>query len=273
MATTGVLGAQNRDQGDVSPEDDATARAKAPAKRPGAPANRANHMIRHLKRAVELSYPLYTFSELKRILRCEYHMLIAGLRTQESKTWSELTLLTGMTRAGLNKLGDEVPPRHAHSCIRMLVMILQEAGPEGLSLPKLASRYYEHCPEFEDGPSFEEALRALIDSGEVQEVNNRFAFTAPGDDGEGGGARLVDDIEASVGRIADSVRKEDGFGVAQLHRVSLRVPTDPEAQRKVLSAMREAVCEVAIEAEADCDRLGGESEWLTVVVGGGPDLM
>ncbi|MEZ4239318.1 MAG: hypothetical protein R3F59_24820 [Myxococcota bacterium] len=232
--------------------------------------DRSDRMVRYLRRAVELSYPLYTFAELKRVLRCEYHMLVSSLRTESSKTWGELTLLTGMTRAGLNKLGDEVPPRPAHSGIRLLAIVLQEAGPQGLPLPKLAARYYERSPQLDDGPSFEEALRALVDTGEVAEVEGRFVTASHF---QANGSALADEIEVTVSRIAGRVREEAGFGVAQLHRVSLRMSSDPEAQRKVLDAMKEAICKVAIEAEAEAEALGGETEYVTVVVGGGRDLL
>jgi hypothetical protein len=238
--------------------------------RPPVQTDRADRMVRYLRRAVELSYPLYTFAELKRVLRCEYHTLVSGLRADSSKTWGELTLLTGMTRAGLNKLGDEVPPRAAHSGIRLLAMILQEEGVQGLPLPRLAARYYERCPDLDDGPSFEEALRALIDTGEVTDVEGRFVCASHT---KANGATLADEIEVTVARIADAVRDEQGFGVAQLHRISMRVSADPETQRRIIEAMKDAICSVAIEAEAEAEALGGDTEMLTVVLGGGRDLL
>jgi hypothetical protein len=236
---------------------------RLPVPEGGSRTERAEH---HLRRAVDLSYPLYTYNELKRILRCEYHRLVTELRS--TRSWSEISLITGMTRAGLNKLGEELPPRTAHNGVRALLAILQDAGTAGLPLPKLAAAYYERCQMLDEGPSFEEALRALVDSGEVRAAEGRYSAT--GSYTQVTDPTLADGIEATVGQIADAAREEGPGGVAQLHRISFRAPADPERQREVLLAIKRAVCKVAVETE---EALDGDERWLTVVVAGAPDLL
>ena len=227
--------------------------------------DRTDHLATHIRRAVELSFPLYTYAEVKRILRCEYHRLVVELRA--TKSWNEISLLSGMTRAGLNKLGDEVTPLVSHNGLRVLLAILQESGAAGLTLPRLASAYYERCPDLEEGPSFEEALRALVDSGDVVATGGRYATAAVTHRHD---AELAGGIEDSVGRIAEAVRDQDGKGVAQLHRISFRAPSDPDAQREVLLAMKQAVLEVAVQTEASIE---GEGQWMTIVLGGARELL
>lgn len=219
----------------------------------------------HIRRAVELSYPLFTFGELKRLLRCEYHKLVTDLRN--TRSWGEISLITGMTRAGLNKLGDELPPRTAHNGVRALLAILQECGGSGLTLPRLAGAYYERCPDLDEGPSFEEALRALVDSGEVVACDGRYmaaGYTVVTD------VMLTDGIEETVSQIADKVRSSPEPGVPQMHRISFRAPADPDLQRDVMDRMKRAVCNVAVETE---EALSGDEQWLTIVLAGAPDLL
>jgi len=235
-----------------------------PSPEPGG--SRTERTEHHLRRAVDLSYPLFTYAELKRVLRCEYHRLVTELRS--TRSWSEISQLTGMTRAGLNKLGEEIPPRTAHNGVRALLAILQGAGTAGLTLPKLAGAYYSQCETLDDGPSFEEALRALVDSGEVTATEGRYVvattFTVVTD------PTLTDGIEDTVNQIAEAARREGAAGVPQMHRISFRAPADPARQREVMLAIKRAVCRVAVETE---ETLTGEERWMTIVVAGAPDLL
>lgn len=237
---------------------------RLPLPEPGA--TRSERTEQHIRRAVDLSYPLYTYAELKRVLRCEYHRLVTELRS--TRSWSEISQLTGMTRAGLNKLGEEIPPRAAHNGVRGLLAILQGAGAAGLTLPKLAGAYYERCETLDDGPSFEEALRALVESGEVQAADGRYvaaSYTLVTD------ATLTDGIEETVGQIAEAARNGGVDPVPQLHRISFRAPADPVRQREVMTAIKRAVCRIAVETEEGL--VGSEERWMTVVIAGAPDLL
>jgi hypothetical protein len=232
---------------------------------PDSRTSRAERTEQHIRAAVDLSYPLYTYAELKRVLRCEYHRLVTELRS--TRSWSEISQLTGMTRAGLNKLGEEIPPRAAHNGVRGLLAILQAAGDSGLTLPKLAAAYYERCQNLDDGPSFEEALRALVEAGEVVSEEGRYVvasshstFVDPD---------LIDRIQQTVGQIADAARADGKQGVPQLHRLSFRAPADPHRQREVLRAIKHAVYRLAVETE---ESLTGDEQWMTVVIAGAPDL-
>ncbi|MEQ1567427.1 MAG: hypothetical protein ABMA64_17425 [Myxococcota bacterium] len=221
----------------------------------------------HVRRAVELSYPLFTYAELKRVLRCEYHRLVTQLR--DTLSWNEISMVTGMTRAGLNKLGEEIQPREAHNGVRTLLAMLQDAGDEGLTLPKLAGAYYERCQALDDGPSFEEALRALVDSGHVRAVDGRYVTAAA--QAEIIEHRLTDGIENTVAAIAEAAREAGPApAVAQLHRISFKVPADEQRQRELLTAIKRAVCELAEQEE---QRVEGDHQWMTVVLAAAPELL
>ena len=130
------------------------------------PSLRQDTLSETLSQAVALSLPLYTWKELKSLLRCAYHTHVMQLR--DGKTWDEVSLLTGMTRAGINKLGDEVPPRRAGNAMRALALVLQRAE-DGLRLPELAAAYFAAVDDLDDAPSLREALVCLTEAGVVEE--------------------------------------------------------------------------------------------------------
>lgn len=224
--------------------------------------DRTRLLEEQVRRAVALSFPLFTYKEFKRLVRCEYHRLVDELRS--TRSWAEISLHTGMTRAGLNKLGDEIPPKAHHSVIRTTLQLLQETGPRGLTLAQLAGAFYEANPNLDDGPSLKEAVQELVASGEVTIVEGRYVAAAVARVGNPG---LSEPIEATVHRIAESVRDQDGEGDAQLDRISFRIPAGSAAE--VLVAVREALVKVATETE---EALQGEGQWLTVVLAGAPGL-
>ena len=227
--------------------------------------DREAHFEATVRRAVALSFPLYTYKELKRIVRCEYHRFVDRLR--QDHTWSEICVLTGMTRAGLNKLGDEIVPKTGHSVIRTTLCLLQGAGSEGMTLAELASRFYEACPDLDDGPSLKEALHALVEAGEVTKSDGRFVAKCE--------ATLLADpdlpgrVEATVRRIAEVVDAEGGRGAAQMDRISFRVPADRDRAAQVMVDLRQALIELATRVETELDT---EGQWLTVVLAGAPGI-
>jgi len=232
---------------------------------PSAHPSRTERLEDHLRDVVALSFPMYTYKELKRLLRCEYHRFVDELR--QERTWSEITLLTGMTRAGLNKLGDEIPPRVTHSVIRTTYDLILAGGPEGCTLSQLAAAFYERCPELDDGPSLKEAVQALIDSGEVGCEDARYTALRPAYIRD---PDIAGSIEDTVRQVAAAVRIEDGDGAAQMDRVRLRLPRDHSVARRCMVAMREAIVDVAVQFEST--HASESDELLTVVLAGAPGL-
>ncbi len=180
---------------------------------------RHDRLRKQLRTAIELSFPLFTYKELKRMVRAQYHTFIMELR--DSRTWDDISMLTGMTRAGLNKLGDVVPPKADANSVRSVLFLLHEAGESGLRLGELAAAFYERNDL--DGPDLRDAVQALIDCGHVAETDGRY--------------RAVDDtfhmyydreriesVVASVHGIAERVVESGGTGNEGLTRLSFRVP-------------------------------------------------
>lgn len=203
---------------------------------------RHERIRQHLRGAVELSFPLFTYKELKRMVRAQYHTFIMQLR--ETHTWEELSSLTGMTRAGLNKLGDVVPPKVDANSVRSVWLILERAGEEGLRLGELAAAFYERHDL--DGPDLREAVQALVVSGEVVEVDGRYRVRDT--DGRLAYDRdRVDSAVESVRAIADRVVEHQGLGSEGVARLSFRVC--PEKAAEVYDRLREVLVEAATELE------------------------
>jgi len=219
----------------------------------------------HVRLALELAFPLYTYKELKKLLRCEYHRFVVQLK--ERHTWDELTALTGMTRAGLNKLGDEVPPRDDRSVVRTILHLLQRAGDEGLRLSELAAGYYEACPDLDETLGFKEALQALLDDGAVVEADGRYCSRGHV---RGWAPDLTRSMLESVRRIHRQVEAEQGAGAAEMTRFTFQVPSDPRAAEAVLSRMERALVAVAEEAEAEA---GDDAQLMTVVLAAGRGML
>ena len=91
---------------------------------------------------VELSHPLFSYTELKSMLRSHYHRHVsecidAGLASRE------LAAVAGLTKPGLRGLDDARPFRMRRNALRMLYVWIKDAGESGASRGELAQRYYD----------------------------------------------------------------------------------------------------------------------------------
>jgi hypothetical protein len=221
--------------------------------------SRHDRLRRHLRDAVALSFPLFTYKELKRMVRAQYHTFVMELR--EQRTWEEISRLTGMTRAGLNKLGDVVPPKVDANSVRTVLLLLQEAGDEGLRLGELAAAFYELNDL--DGPDLRDAVEALVADGAIVEEGGRYqlVFDAP----------LYHDQErigsavASARAIAERTVQESGAGSHGICRLTLRVPEDE------VHAISDRLTAALVDAAEGLESDSGTP--VTVVLAAGPELV
>ena len=131
-----------------------------------------------LDQAIQLSFPLYTYPEMRQLVRARVHLFYAQ-RTAAGMRREALARLAGLTPQGMRNLGDARPP-----CIagrrgeRLLLLWLEAAGPEGLSFAALAERY--EAQDAPEGTSLEEALWGLCAEGRIVRLpRGRYAATAP----------------------------------------------------------------------------------------------
>ncbi|MFT7519175.1 MAG: hypothetical protein ACI9MC_001315 [Kiritimatiellia bacterium] len=215
-----------------------------------------------IEKAIELSFPLYTYKELKRLLRCEYHGFVSDLR--EDRTWDEITSVTGMSRAGLNKLGDEVPPTPHHNALRVLALTLQKAGDDGMRIGNLAAAYYEQDPEC-SGPGLKECLHSLMRAGMVERKDDRYMLTNAR---TGYHETFPDAIARTVREVAIRASKD---GEDRAHRATFSVPNDPDAIRQIHKSLIEAVVGIIEKAEAQAAE-SDSTRTMTVVLAGSPNV-
>lgn len=217
-----------------------------------------------LRRAIRTSFPLFSYKELKRLLRCEYHAFVCDLR--QERPWSEVTMLTGMTRAGLNKLGDEIVPRDERNAIRLLNLLVQQAGAEGATAGQLAGRYFEYIGLDESGPGFREALQCLVDAGWVREDSGRFyevVWTHP--------LRDADTVMDVVERITELAIDPETPELAS--RTTFAAPRGDAVLEQIHEEIRQAILAVGHKCEQAATAAGNnETQVVTIVYAGGRDV-
>ena len=76
-----------------------------------------------LYQVCKASFPYFSYKELKDLFRCQFYRLLTELRDEYS--WKELCKRFDMTRPGLEKLGDTVPPKPDENVMRWLLLLLQ----------------------------------------------------------------------------------------------------------------------------------------------------
>ncbi|MCB9762778.1 MAG: hypothetical protein H6739_23460 [Alphaproteobacteria bacterium] len=130
-----------------------------------------------LYRAFQASFPLFSYKELKSIVKSQYYRLIQELR--ESYTWEELQQRTATTQQGLRKLGDIKSPRLGDNEIRRVLLIVQDGGEQGLSIGELAARFYEESQVPQHRISLDEALMCLLDTGDIICAGRRYYAGKP----------------------------------------------------------------------------------------------
>lgn len=214
--------------------------------------------------AIRHSFPLYTYKEFKRLVRCEYHRFVMQLR--DKRTWDELSSLTGMTRAGLNKLGDTIPPTTQANAMRTLLSILQRAGADGMSLGEVASLFYAEFPFVDDAPELRQALGALLDEG----------LAALGDDGQYRAIAselrysrgLTDSIVDSVIEIGERIK--EGEGPERMVRFTFRVADTEGAANEAHDEMKRTMHDIANAIEAKAISEDQPTRLITIIYAGGP---
>ena len=239
------------------------------------PVDRHDVVQAHLEQAIELSYPLFTYKEIKKLVGSAYHGFVMKLRGD--KTWDQVTQLTGMTRAGLNKLGDIIPPKPASSPTRQLLLALHEAGDTGMTTGALASVFYGTGVGLGTGPTFEQALHALTEVGIVTARDGRFIAVDRKEAhlswtdvaGRPQLDALTESIIETTRIIARRTAADDPNH--KMHRLTFRVADDPEAIHVIQRRLKLAAIRIAQEAEADADACGNTTT-MTVVLAGGTDV-
>lgn len=220
-----------------------------------------------IREAVRASFPLFTFKELKRLIRCEYHGLVTELR--EGHTWDELSALTGMTRAGLNKLGDTIPPQRQANAMRVLYTLVERAGEDGLTLGELAGSFYDAFPSAESAPELRQALSTLLEADLVQQREDRRYIANDREIRYSDG--LVDSMVETVEEIATRVCLDGGGdGPERMLRVTLRVSGDPEAAIRAQERVEQALLDVSRALEAEVPA-GDQGTTMVFVLAGSPD--
>lgn len=218
-----------------------------------------------VQRAVRRSFPLFTYKEFKRLVRCEYHRFVMQLR--EQRTWDELTALTGMTRAGLNKLGDTVPPTTRANAMRTLLAILQRAGEDGVSLGEVASSFYAEFPFLDDAPELRQALGALLTEG-FAELGEDGRYRACASEMRYSPAR-TNSIVQSVIEVAQRI--QEAPGPERMLRFTFHVPDSVEGVEYAQDEMKRTLLAVAERLEDEAHAQGQPTRIMTVVYAGGPD--
>ena len=215
--------------------------------------------------AIQRSFPLYTYKEFKRLVRCEYHRFVMQLR--RNRTWDEVTSLTGMTRAGLNKLGDTIPPSTHANAMRTLLSILQRAGAQGSALGDVASAFYEEFPVLDDAPELRQALGTLLDEGYAERRDDG-RYYAMGTELRYTKGR-TDSIVESVVELGQLINEREG--PERMLRFTFHVPDDDAAVHRAQDLMKQAMFQVAETLESEVG--DAPSRMMTVVYAGGPDAV
>lgn len=239
------------------------------------PVDRHDVVQAHLEQAIELSYPLFTYKELKKLVGSVYHGFVMKLRGD--KTWDQVTQLTGMTRAGLNKLGDIIPPKPASSPTRQLLMALHRAGDEGMSAGALASAFYGTGIDLGSGPTFEQALHALKEVGLVTQRDRRYIAV---DRKEAhlswtdiAGRPQLDKLTESILQTTRIIarRSVEDNETHKMHRLTFDVPADPESLQIIHKRLKLAAIRIAQEAEEEA-KATPHTTTMTVVLAGGTNV-
>jgi hypothetical protein len=154
-----------------------------------------------------------------------------------------------------------VPPKLDANSVRTVLLLLQEAGDDGLRLGELAAAFYELNDL--DGPDLRDAVEALMQDGAVAELDGRYRLV--------GSAPLYHDQEriqsavASARVIADRAVQESGAGAHGICRLTLRVP--PDEVHAIYDRLTAALVDAAEGLESDAGTP------VTVVLAAGPELV
>lgn len=146
-----------------------------------------------LDHAIRLSFPHYTYPEMRQLLRARFHLYFERCLERGARR-DTMARLAGLTAQGMRNLGDVRAPLPVGARGERLILLwLERAGPEGMGFEALAERYEAEVPS---GASLEEALWALVGEGRVARLSRgRFALSAgappPPEAGLSAGAREI----------------------------------------------------------------------------------
>jgi len=130
-----------------------------------------------LYRVFKASFPFFSYKEVKDLVKAQYYRLIVELRA--SYSWEDLEARMATTQQGLRKLGDTVTPRMSDNEVRVVLQLVQSAGPNGIELTELAGRFYKDRGTRPGRMSLDEAITVLVDTRDVVERRNRFYAGLP----------------------------------------------------------------------------------------------
>ena len=221
---------------------------------------------KHLEDVIASSFPLYTFKELKSLLRCEYHRFVMALR--EDKTWEEISALTGMSRAGLNKLGDERVPAQHHNAIRNLWAHIARCGDEGASIGELAATFYESA-EALDGPDFKDCIKSLMEAQVVEHRAQRYYATRPLMEVRGQGEAFSDTAVETVSKIAQGINESEGATNDFMVRASFAISSDEDKQRQFYREFETLVMNLCQYTDESANTENQPPSTITLVLAGG----
>ena len=229
--------------------------------------DRQRELSEKLFESIEASFPMYTYKELKRLLRCEYHRFVMELR--DDKTWEEITALTGMSRAGLNKLGDEQAPATHHNSVRSLCARIIAAGSDGIGIGPLAAAFYELDNSLE-GPDFRDCLTCLIDAGLVTQTDGR--YVAPQQVETGLEESFLDATVSSFQAIASRIQSTEADQQDRINCATLLVRDCPEAYQRFYDELKAAVLEMCERTEQSAINSEDPTTHMTLILGGSPNV-
>lgn len=147
-----------------------------------------------LDQAIRLSFPHYTYPEMRQLFRARFHLYFERCLERGARR-DTMARLAGLTAQGMRNLGDVRAPLPAGARGERLILLwLERAGPEGLGFEALAERYEAEAPS--GGSSLEEALWGLVNEGRVARLSRgRYALSPgappPPEPGLSAGAREI----------------------------------------------------------------------------------
>ena len=142
-----------------------------------------------LDQAIRLSFPHYTYPEMRALFRARFHLYFEWCLERGARR-ETLARLAGLTAQGMRNLGDvRAPLTLGARGERLILEWLERAGPDGLSFDALAERYEAESPP--GGAPLEEALWALVTEGRITRL-------ARGRYGLGAGAQPAEEAGLSA---------------------------------------------------------------------------
>lgn len=131
-----------------------------------------------LDQAIRLSFPHYTYPEMRALFRARFHLYFERCLARGARR-ETMAKLAGLTAQGMRNLGDvRAPLAQGPRGERLILAWLERAGPEGLGFEALAERYEAEAPR--PSAPLEEALWALVAQGRVARLPRGRYARAPG---------------------------------------------------------------------------------------------